>query len=95
MKKYLTHIEKLTERRKKLPPTEPAFLLCRECYEEAVQRERTSAPPLPGLIDVDRLERVSVDIGKCSVCGLAKAVWRDKESGVNLCEGCWEREVRE
>lgn len=93
MKKYLTHIEKLTERRKKIPPTEPAYLICRECYEEAVQRDRASAPPLPGLIDVDRLERVSVEIGKCSVCGLGKAVWRDKESGVNLCEGCWEREV--
>ena len=66
----------------------------RECYEEAVQRERPSVPPLPGLIDVDRLERVSVEIGRCSVCGFLKAVWRDKESGVNLCEGCWEREGR-
>jgi len=53
-----------------------------------------STPPLPGLIDVDRLERVSVEIGKCSVCGLGKAVWRDKESGVNLCDRCWERERR-
>ncbi len=87
-------IHYLTERRKNQPPTELAFLLYRECYEEAVQRERSSAPPLPGLIDVDRLERVSVEIGKCSACGLGKAVWRDKESGVNLCEGCWERERR-
>jgi len=59
------------------------MLICRECYEEAVQRERTSTPLPPGLIDVDRLERVSVEMGKCSVCGLEKAVWRNKESGVN------------
>ena len=59
------------------------MLLCRECYEEAVQRERTSTPLPPGLIDVDRLERVSVEIGRCSVCGLGKAVWRNKESGEN------------
>jgi len=61
----------------------PLMLICRECYEEAVQRERTSTPLPPGLIDVDRLERVSVEMGRCSVCGLEKAVWGDKESGVN------------
>jgi len=33
-------------------------------------------------------------MGKCSVCGLEKAVWRNKESGVNLFEGCWEREIK-
>ena len=91
-KKYLPHIEKLTERRRKLPPTEEPWYLCRECYEEAVRRERASAPPLPGLIDVNRLERVTSQIGKCSVCGLEKATWRDKEQGIAVCEGCWERE---
>jgi len=38
-------------------------------------RERSSAPPLPGLIDGDRLERVPVDIGRCTVCDLEKAEW--------------------
>ena len=56
-----------------------------------VGRKRSSAPPLPGMIDVDRLERVKVDIGRCTVCGLEKAVWRDKERGVAVCEGCWEK----
>ena len=59
------------------------MLICRECYEKTMQQERTSTPLPPGLIDVDRLERVSVEMGRCSVCGLEKAVWGDKESGVN------------
>jgi len=94
-KTYLSYIEKLTDRRRKLPATEEPWYLCKECYLEMVGRERSSAPPLPGLIDVDRLERVTVDIGRCTVCDLEKAVWRDRERGVALCEGCWGREVRE
>jgi len=93
-KTYLFFIEKLTERRKKLPPTTEPWYLCKECYEEMVERERSSAPPLPGTIDVDRLERVTTDIGRCSVCGLDTAVWWDKESRVAVGEGCWGREVR-
>ncbi|OPY48326.1 MAG: hypothetical protein A4E42_00099 [Methanoregulaceae archaeon PtaU1.Bin222] len=94
-KTYLSYIEKLTDRRKKLPATEEPWYLCKECYQEMVGRERSAAPPLPGLIDVDRLERVTVDIGRCTICGLEKAVWRDKMRGVALCEGCWGREVRD
>ncbi len=93
-KTYLSYIEKLTDRRRKLPATDEPWYLCKECYQEMVRRERSSAPPLPGLIDVDRLERVTVDIGRCTVCGLEKAVWRDKERGVAVCEGCWGRENR-
>lgn len=94
-KTYLSYIEKLTDRRRKLPPTEKPWYLCKECYLERVRRERSSAPPLPGMIDVDRLERVTADIGRCTVCGLEKALWRDKERGVAVCEGCWGREVRD
>jgi len=67
-KTYLSHIEKLTDRRRNLPATEEPWYLCKECYVEMVGRERSSAPPLPGLIDVDWLERVTVDIGRCTVC---------------------------
>ena len=94
-KKYLPYIEKLTERRRKIPPTEPPYHICKECYQEAVQRERSSSPPLPGMIDANRLERVTAEIGRCSICGLEKAEWIDREIGVKVCEGCWEREVRE
>ena len=94
-KTYLSYIEKLTDRRRKLPPTAEPWYVCKECYQEMVGRERSSAPPLPGMIDVDRMERVTVDIGRCTVCGLEKAVWSDRERGVAVCEGCWGREVRE
>ena len=94
-KTYLSYIEKLTERRRKLPATAEPWYLCKECYLEMVRRERSSAPPLPGVIDVDRLERVTSEIGRCSICGLEKAEWIDRERGVKLCEGCWGREVRE
>jgi len=93
-KTYLSYIEKLTDRRRKLPPTEEPWYLCKECYLEMVRRERSSAPPLPGMIDVDRLERVTVDIGRCTVCGLEKAIWIDRGRGIAVCEGCWGREVR-
>jgi hypothetical protein len=91
--KYLPYIEKLTERRRKLPPNEPPYHLCKECYQEAVQRERSSSPPLPGMIDMGRLERVTSEIGSCSVCGLEKAEWIDRERGIKLCVGCWGREI--
>jgi hypothetical protein len=31
----------------------------------------------------------------CYVCGIAKAVWLDREVGVKLCEHCYGRGVRE
>ena len=34
-------------------------------------------------------------VGKCSVCGIGKAVWLDREVGVKLCEHCYGRGVRE
>ena len=37
------------------------------------------------------VRRVTADIGKCSVCGIAKAVWLDRETGVKLCEHCYGR----
>ena len=63
--------------------------ICRHCYQDAVERERSSAPPLPGVIDTSGMERVSVSIGRCSVP--EPAVWLDRQSGVRLCEGCRER----
>jgi hypothetical protein len=51
--------------------------------------------PLPGTIDVLRFNRVTADMGKCSVCGLVRAGWIDREAGVKLCEWCYGRGVRE
>jgi hypothetical protein len=38
---------------------------------------------------------MTADIGKCSVCGIAKTVWIDREASVKLCEHCYGRGVRE
>lgn len=38
--------------------------------------------------------RVTADVGKCPVCGIARAVWLDREGGVNLCEHCYGRGLR-
>ena len=82
--------ERLTPERKSRPKGEQtARRICRHCYQDAVDRERSSAPPLPGVIDTSGMERVSVSIGRCSVP--EPAVWLDRQSGVRLCEGCRER----
>lgn len=69
--------------------------MCRSCYNEAVKAEQVASVPLPGTVDVSRCERVTADVGKCSVCGVAKAGWIDRENGVMLCEHCYARGVRE
>jgi len=63
-------------------------------YLEAVQRERSSSLPLPGMIDVDRLERVTAEIGRCWIFGLEKVDWIEREREMKLCLLCWGREVR-
>ncbi|OPX73499.1 MAG: hypothetical protein A4E38_00056 [Methanoregulaceae archaeon PtaB.Bin108] len=83
------YVEKLTpERKKRSPEQQDARRICLHCYHEAVERARASAPPLPGVIDYARMEPVTSSIGRCSVCGLEKAEWIDRGSGVRLCEGC-------
>jgi hypothetical protein len=56
--------------------------------------EQTASVPLPGTIEISRCSRVRVDVGKCSICGIAKAVWIDHEAGVKLCENCYGRGLR-
>jgi len=92
-RKDTRYVEKLTPERKSRPKGEQtARRICRHCYQEAVDRERASAPPLPGVIDTSNMERVNVSIGRCSVCDLEPAVWLDRQSGVRLCEVCYGRE---
>ena len=49
----------------------------------------------PGTVVVSRCDRLAVDVGKCSVCGLVKAEWIDREAGVLLCEHCYGRVMKE
>ena len=68
--------------------------VCRSCFNDAVKVEQMALVPLPGMVVVSRCERVTADVGKCSVCGLVRAEWIDREVGVKLCEHCYGRGVR-
>ena len=89
-------IEKYTnERRARSKDQQGARRVCRSCFNDAVKVEQMALVPLPGTVVVSRCERVMADVGKCSVCGLVRAEWIDREVGVNLCEHCYGRGVRE
>jgi hypothetical protein len=95
-KKGSWFIEKFTKERRARPKDQQdARRVCRSCYNEAMKAEQMAAVPLPGTVDVSRCSRVTADVGKCSVCGIAKASWIDRETGVKLCEHCYGRGLRE
>jgi hypothetical protein len=95
-KKGSWFIEKFTKERRARPKDlQDARRVCRSCYNDAVKAEQMASVPLPGIVDVSRCTRVTADVGKCSVCGIAKAVWIDREAGVKLCEHCYGRGLRE
>ncbi len=95
-KKGSSYVEKFTAERKARPrDQQDARRICKACYKAAVKVEQEASVPLPGTVDVTRCERVTAGIGKCSVCGLVKAEWIDREAGVKLCEHCYGRGMRE
>jgi len=51
--------------------------------------------PLPGVLDHRTFERVSVDLGRCTICNTGKAVYRSRSDRTSICEGCYARLVRE
>ena len=92
-KKGSQYVEKLTPGRKARKGS-PARRVCKNCHLAAVTRDQASAPPLPGVIAIGRMVRISKDIGRCSVCNLGKAVFTDKEAGTSICQQCYDREAR-
>jgi hypothetical protein len=94
-KKGSWYVEKLTaERRARPRDQQDARRICKVCYKEAVRAEQMASVPLPGTIDVSRFNRVTADMGKCSVCGMERSGWIDRTTHVLLCEHCYVREVR-
>lgn len=94
-KKGSRYVEKYTaERRARPRDRQQARRICRSCYNVAVKAEQTASVPLPGAVEISRCSRVTSDLGKCSICGVAKAVWLDRETGVKLCEHCYGRGLR-
>jgi len=94
-KKGSRYIEKYTKERRARPrDLQEARRICRSCYDKAVKAEQTAAVPLPGAVEISGCSRVTADIGKCSICGVAKVVWLDREAGLKLCEHCYGRGLR-
>jgi hypothetical protein len=90
------YIEKLTAERKARPKDQrDARRICKVCYLEAARKYRAGIPPLPGIISLVSMERISSSVGRCSVCDLAPAVYLDRGTGVRLCEACYSREAME
>ena len=88
------YVEKLTAERKARPEDQQeARRICKVCYLAAAQKKRTESPPLPGIISLVSMERISSSVGRCSVCDLAPAVYLDRGTGVRLCEACYSREA--
>ena len=87
------YIEKLTpERKARVDRT--ALRICKVCYKTARKREQGEGPPLPGILAIGRMMRISKEIGRCSVCDLGKAVFLDREAGSSICQQCYDREAR-
>ncbi len=87
------YIEKLTPERK-ARTDKTALRICKVCYKTARKREQGEGPPLPGVLAIGRMVRISKDIGRCSVCNLGKAVYSDREAGTSICQQCYDREAR-
>jgi hypothetical protein len=76
------YIEKYTnERRARSKDKQEARRVCRSCFNDAVKFEQMAPVPLPGILVVSRCSRLAVDVGKCSVCGLVRAEWIDRDAG--------------
>jgi len=56
---------------------------------------RSGVLPLPGVLDHGEFARVKTDLGRCSVCGEGRAVYRSADRRVVLCERCYARVMRE
>ncbi len=60
-----------------------------------VQSKTGKVLPLPGLLDHRTFERARVDLGRCTICDTAKAVYHSREARASICQGCYARLVRE
>ncbi len=88
------YVEKLTEERRHRKD-QTARRICKTCYQDAKQRAQQSAVILPCALDVTRMERLKVSVGRCSICDLDKAAYIDRSTGTSLCESCYQRVARD
>jgi hypothetical protein len=94
-RKGASYVEKLTKERLSRPEGDrDARRICRRCYQAAARRDRASAPVLPGIINPAAFVRLNRPVGRCSVCHLETAAWRDPGADLDLCDACYARENR-
>ncbi|RXE56042.1 hypothetical protein ABH15_07555 [Methanoculleus taiwanensis] len=65
--------------------------LCNPMYNPVA----TGVRPLPGLLDHRTFKRVSVDLGRCTICDTGRAAYHSREARASICQGCYARLVRE
>ncbi|WP_214083946.1 hypothetical protein [Methanoculleus sp.] len=51
--------------------------------------------PLSGVLDPRTFARVKVELGRCDICGVRKAVYHSPEAQTHTCEECYSRLMRE
>ena len=92
-RKGVDYIEKVTPARESRKD-KLAVRICKKCFDSAKRREQNKTRPLPGIIVLSRLMRISKDIGRCSICDIDKAVYHDREAGTRICQQCYDREAQ-
>jgi hypothetical protein len=85
------YVEVITPRRKKNPSVDPWYL-CQKCYQKGVKRYQDTCSILPGSFSIDRMEEIRINVGRCTICGLERATWKDRSNGLKVCDACYHRE---
>lgn len=67
--------------------------ICRRCHSAAVARIIMGISTLPGTVQIQSLERVYCDLGRCKVCNRGRIEWIDRDRGVYICDVCRRREM--
>ncbi len=64
--------------------------LCKACYHRAVTMQSSQFRTIPGIIDVNRLERwTGASVGRCHVCDGDAIAWQDPGDHFGMCETCY------
>jgi len=86
-----TYREKSQKKRPGEKP-EPPRMLCSSCFRQARQRTSSTFRMIPGLVDVNRMVKITYPAGRCQVCNTQVASYSDPESRIQICETCYQRE---
>ncbi|NLV26773.1 MAG: hypothetical protein GXY48_06365, partial [Methanomicrobiales archaeon] len=86
--RYVEYIERITPGRL-ARKNEPSRRICKKCYKNAEKKKEKSFRTLPGTLNTAGMKRIYVDVGRCCVCNTGKAVWKDPENQISICDSCY------